>query len=169
MQSQSVIREEIYVEPIGCQLGLWRLLGWSPITLMANFEFQFGRPINAMGSLVNCLTVGYTRRRSGGKRRKKYVSPNLVCSYWANLGGVDLIGDLERRRVALVEDGQLGPAHLDLARGQARVLVGAPPDDEPPDADDPLAAQGLGQRVGLLGELAVPREVGIEDQLGDPL
>jgi hypothetical protein len=37
MRSQSAIREGICVEPIGCQLGLWRFLGWSPITLMANF------------------------------------------------------------------------------------------------------------------------------------
>src|ERR1019366_2748386 len=45
-------------------------------------------------SLVNCQTLGYTRRRSEGKRwRKKYVSLNLVCSHWANLGGYREIGD----------------------------------------------------------------------------
>src|ERR1019366_3104991 len=45
-------------------------------------------------SLVNCQTLGYTRRRSESKRwRKKYVSLNLVYSYWVNLGGYREIGD----------------------------------------------------------------------------
>ena len=35
--------------------------------------------------LVHCQTLGYSRRRSEGKRwRKKYVSLNLVHSYWAS-------------------------------------------------------------------------------------
>jgi hypothetical protein len=39
-------------------------------------------------------TLAHTRQRSEGKRwRKKYVSLNLVCSYWANLGGDREIGD----------------------------------------------------------------------------
>jgi hypothetical protein len=49
MRSQSAIREEIYVEPIGCRLGLWRLLGWNLLPGWLIFEFQFGKPINAMG------------------------------------------------------------------------------------------------------------------------
>jgi hypothetical protein len=45
-------------------------------------------------SLVHCQTPGYSRRRSEGKRRrKKYVSLNLVYSYWANLGSYREIGD----------------------------------------------------------------------------
>src|ERR1035437_7310176 len=45
-------------------------------------------------SLVHCQLLGYTRRRSEGKRwGKKYVSLNLVCSYWANLWGYREIGD----------------------------------------------------------------------------
>src|SRR5437899_10233994 len=47
-----------------------------------------------MGSLVNCRTLGYTRRRSEGKRwKKKYVSLNLVYPDWANLRGNRGIGD----------------------------------------------------------------------------
>jgi len=39
-------------------------------------------------------TLAHTRQRSEGKRwRKEYVSLNLVCSYWANLGGDREIGD----------------------------------------------------------------------------
>jgi len=50
--------------------------------------------IDVMWRLVDCQTLGYTRRRSEAKRRrKKYVSLNLVCSYWANLGGYRKIGD----------------------------------------------------------------------------
>jgi len=46
-----------------------------------------------MGSLVNCQTLGYTRRRSEGKRwKKKYVSLNLVYPHWANLRGNREIG-----------------------------------------------------------------------------
>src|SRR5580700_4797599 len=45
-------------------------------------------------SLVHCQTLGYSRGRSEGKRwKKKYVSLNLVYSYWANLGGYREIGD----------------------------------------------------------------------------
>src|ERR1700676_4275419 len=45
-------------------------------------------------SLVNAKPLGYTRRRSAGKRwRKKYVSPHLVYRHWANLGGYREIGD----------------------------------------------------------------------------
>src|SRR5208337_2750083 len=45
-------------------------------------------------NLVNCQTLGYTRRRSEGKRwRKRYVSLILVCSHWANLGCYREVGD----------------------------------------------------------------------------
>src|SRR5580700_6656798 len=45
-------------------------------------------------SLLDCQTLGYTRRCSEGKRwRRKYVSLNLVYSYRANLGGYREIGD----------------------------------------------------------------------------
>src|ERR1039457_2392501 len=38
--------------------------------------------------------LGYTRRRSEGKRwRKKYASLDLVHSHWADLGGYREIGD----------------------------------------------------------------------------
>ena len=50
--------------------------------------------LDVMRRLVDCQTLGYTRRRSEGRRwRKKYVSPNLVYSYWANLGGYRQIDD----------------------------------------------------------------------------
>src|ERR1035438_6716310 len=49
---------------------------------------------DVMWRLVDCQTLGYTRQRSEGRRwRKKHVSPNLVHSYWANLGGYREIGD----------------------------------------------------------------------------
>src|SRR6202030_764546 len=45
-------------------------------------------------SLLDCQTLGYTRRRSDGKRwRKKHVSLDLVCSYRADLGDYREIGD----------------------------------------------------------------------------
>src|ERR1700680_3886766 len=45
-------------------------------------------------SLLICQTLGYTRRRSEGKRwRKKYVSLSLVYFYCANLGDYRKIGD----------------------------------------------------------------------------
>src|ERR1700674_4398931 len=44
--------------------------------------------------LVSCKAVGYTRRRSEGKRwRKKYGSLNLVCSHRVNLWGYREIGN----------------------------------------------------------------------------
>ena len=58
-------------------------------------------------SLVNCQPLGYTRRRSEGKRwRIMYVSLSLVCPYWANRGGYREIGDAR--------------AHRDLLDGGAR-------------------------------------------------
>src|ERR1035441_10162780 len=61
--------------------------------------FDYTRWCNSTGLLtrefwLDCQTMGYTRRRSKGKCwRRKYVSLNLVRSYWANLGGYREIGD----------------------------------------------------------------------------
>src|SRR5580700_10941072 len=46
-----------------------------------------------MEILVNCQVLGYTTAFGSKRWRKRYVSLNLVCSYWADLGGHRKIGD----------------------------------------------------------------------------
>jgi hypothetical protein len=87
------------------------------------------------------------------------------------LARVDLVGHLERRRLCPVEDGGLDHDDLDLPRGELRVdgadelvLLLAPllaaRAHGAADADDPLAAHRLAERVRVL------RHVGVEDDLG---
>src|SRR5262249_39218828 len=85
------------------------------------------------------------------------------------LAGVDDVGDLERRRVRLVEHGHLDRVDLDFSRRQLRVLHRAAAEDGASNADDPLGADGLRLLVGLLRQLGVAREVRIEHDLGHAL
>src|SRR4029079_14347881 len=66
------------------------------------------------------------------------------------LAGVDLVLDLEGRRVGLVEDRELDRTDLDVARGELRILVAASARDDAAHADDPLRPRGLGLLVGVL-------------------
>ena len=78
------------------------------------------------------------------------------------LGGVELVLDQERRRLAAVEDRELGGVHLDLAGDQARVHVAAARDHLSANADAELVAQLLRQVVHLLALLR------FEDHLRQP-
>ena len=64
------------------------------------------------------------------------------------LARVDLVGDGERRGLALVEDGELDAVNLDGPGPDLRVLVLAAALDDASDANDPLAPQGARQVVG---------------------
>jgi hypothetical protein len=93
------------------------------------------------------------------------------------LAGLDVVGDLERGGLGLVEHRGLEHQHLDLTGRDFRVLVGAAREHEPAHADDPLPSHLLGELVrggDLLGG-AVLRGAGvlrgvvaIEDDLRDP-
>ncbi len=83
--------------------------------------------------------------------------------------GVDLVLDLERRRLALVEDGGLFDEELDRARRQVGVALGlllavlrlvhAAVAHLAAHADHPLGAQLVGEAVDL--------GLRVEDELGD--
>ena len=95
--------------------------------------------------------------------------------------GVDLVVDLERRRVALVEHRRFDHVDFNLAGSELRVLVVAARDDHAANAEHPLAASLVGQLVsgsyrgrigrdgGGAGAFGGLRRVvgGIEDHLGD--
>ncbi len=82
---------------------------------------------------------------------------------------IDGVGNLEWRSLALVEDRELDGMHFDIAGGNLRVLVGAPARDHAAHADHPLAAQRSRHVVGGARQIAVTREIGIKDELGDAL
>ena len=78
------------------------------------------------------------------------------------LARVDLVLDLERRRLGAVEDLELGRVDLDLAGLESRVHVGAARDDLPADADAVLEPE-LASEVVHVGP-----DVLLEHHLGDP-
>src|ERR1700719_767656 len=68
----------------------------NPVTIRETQHARSSLPERSSGPdwTIAASTLSYTRRRSEGKHwRKKYVSPNLVYSHWANFGGYREIGD----------------------------------------------------------------------------
>jgi len=78
-------------------------------------------------------------RRGRGSGTERFSSPVSRSSV------------ISKARVGAVEDAQLHDADLDLAGGEARVLVAAAADDDAADADDPLAAERLGASCAAFG------------------
>ena len=85
------------------------------------------------------------------------------------LRGVEVVLDLERRGVGLVEDRELDRVDLDLAGRQARVHVRAAAQNDAADADDPLGPQACAVSCDVFGEIPVSRELRVEDDLRDAL
>ena len=81
------------------------------------------------------------------------------------LARIELVDDLEGRRVALVEDAEFDDVDLDRARGEFRVHVSAAALHNAANADNPLGTQRLRLLVGQLRLVAVALQVGIEDEL----
>ncbi len=101
------------------------------------------------------------------ERRAAEVEVAILEAFF--LRGVEVVLDLEGRGVGLVEDRELDRVDLDLAGRQARVHVRAAAEDRAADADDPLGSERLREVMRLLREIAVARELRVEDDLRDAL